>query len=96
MVLKDIKATIKKDIEFMDKIKAALTYPMIIMVVFTGVLLLLLTFVIPKIASVFLKLRVDLPLPTRIMIFFIRRHYPLHDTSHLWWCRITVSYRIFV
>ncbi len=69
VVLKDIKATIKKDIEFMDKIKAALTYPMIIMVVFTGVLLLLLTFVIPKIASVFLKLRVDLPLPTRIMIF---------------------------
>ena len=52
---------------------------MIILVVFTGVLLLLLTFVIPKIASVFLKLRVSLPLPTRIMIFMsdIIIHYTI-------------------
>lgn len=69
VVLKDVKATVKKDIEFTDKIKSALTYPTIIFVVFAGVLLLLLTFVIPKIASVFLKLRVTLPLPTKIMIF---------------------------
>ncbi len=79
VVLKDVKATVKKDIEFTDKIKSALTYPMIILVVFTGVLLLLLTFVIPKIASVFLKLRVSLPLPTRIMIFMsdIIIHYTI-------------------
>lgn len=69
VVLKDVKATVKKDIEFTDKIKSALTYPMIIFVVFAGVLLLLLTFVIPKISSVFLKLRVDLPLPTRVMMY---------------------------
>lgn len=69
VVLKDVKNTVKKDIEFTDKIKSALTYPVIILVVFTGVLVLLLTFVIPKIASVFLKLRVTLPLPTKILIF---------------------------
>ena len=68
VVLKDIKNTIKKDIEFTDKIKSALTYPTIIFVVFCGVLLLLLTFVIPKIATVFTRLRVTLPLPTRILI----------------------------
>jgi len=68
VVLKDIKNTVKKDIEFSDKIKSALTYPVIIIVVFMGVLVLLLTFVIPKIASVFSRLRVDLPLPTRILI----------------------------
>lgn len=69
VVLKDIKDSVKKDIEFTDKVKSALTYPMIIMVVFTGVLILLLTFVIPKISSVFSKLRVTLPLPTKILIF---------------------------
>lgn len=69
IVLKDIKQTVKKDIEFNDKIKSAITYPIIIIIVFLGVLLLLLTFVIPKIASVFLKLHVDLPLPTRVLIF---------------------------
>lgn len=69
IVLKDVKTTVKKDIEFTDKIKSALTYPVIILVVFSGVLTLLLTFVIPKIASVFSKLRVTLPLPTKILIF---------------------------
>jgi type II secretory pathway component PulF len=68
VVLKDVKNTLKKDIEFIDKIKTALTYPMVIFVVFIGVLLLLLTFVIPKIADVFLRLRVTLPLPTKILI----------------------------
>ena len=69
VVLKDIKNTVKKDIEFTDKIKSALTYPAIILVVFTGVLILLITFVIPRIASVFSKLNVVLPLPTKILIF---------------------------
>lgn len=68
VVLKDVKNTVKKDIEFIDKIRAALTYPMVILVVFFGVLMLLLTFVIPKISDVFLRLRVTLPLPTRILI----------------------------
>ncbi len=79
VVLKDVKATVKKDIEFTDKVKSALTYPVIILIVFIGVLLLLLTFVIPKIASVFLKLRVTLPLPTKIMIFMsdIMVHYTI-------------------
>lgn len=68
VVLKDVKNTVKKDIEFTDKIRSALTYPAVIIVVFLGVLTLLLTFVIPKIAEVFLRLRVTLPLPTRILI----------------------------
>lgn len=68
VVLKDVKNTVKKDIEFSDKIRSALTYPAVIVVVFLGVLALLLTFVIPKIADVFLRLKVTLPLPTRILI----------------------------
>jgi type II secretory pathway component PulF len=39
------------------------------MIVFAGVLLMILTFVVPKISVVFSRLRVDLPLPTRILIF---------------------------
>lgn len=68
VVLKDVKNTVKKDMEFTDKIRSALTYPAVILVVFFGVLLLLLTFVIPKISEVFLRLRVSLPLPTRILM----------------------------
>lgn len=69
ITLKDLKEEIKKEIEFSDKIKAALIYPLIIVVVFLGILLLILTVVIPKISSVFLRLNVELPLPTKILIF---------------------------
>lgn len=69
VTLKDLKASIKKDIEFTDKVRAALVYPMAIVIVFIGVLLVILTFVIPRITIVFSRLKVTLPLPTKILIF---------------------------
>ena len=67
--LKQIVQNIKKDTEFMDRIKSALYYPFFIMLVFIGMLLMILIVVIPKISTVFLSLRLELPLPTRILIF---------------------------
>jgi type IV pilus assembly protein PilC len=69
VTLRDIKNQIEKEMEFNDKIKAAMVYPIVIMVVFFGVLLLILIVVIPKISTVFSRLNVHLPLPTRILIF---------------------------
>lgn len=65
----DLKEDTKKEAEFSDKVRSALVYPIFIMVVFCGVLLLMLLFVIPRISSVFLRLNVELPLPTKILIF---------------------------
>lgn len=67
--LKDIQEHIQKEIEFSDKVKFAMIYPTLILLLFTGVLLMILIVVIPKIASVFSRLKVQLPLPTRILIF---------------------------
>ena len=94
VVLKDVKNTIKKDIEFVDKIRSALTYPTVILVVFFGVLLLLLTFVIPKISDVFLQLRVNLPLPTRILIALsdIILHYTIPTLVVLGGCIASMIY----
>ncbi len=77
ITLKDLKENIRKEMEFSDKIKSALLYPIFIVIVFTAVLLLVLVVVIPKIAIVFEKLRTPLPLPTRILIFVstILLHY---------------------
>lgn len=69
VTLKDLKEQIRKDMEFSDKVKSSLVYPFVIVLVFFGVLLLMLTVVIPRIATVFSRLKVDLPLPTRIMIW---------------------------
>lgn len=68
ITLKDMKEQIKKDMEFNDRVRGALTYPMLIFFVFGAVLLLILTVVIPKVATVFSHLNIVLPLPTKILI----------------------------
>lgn len=69
VTLKDLKENLKKDIEFSDKVKSALVYPLFIVFVFLAVLLMILVVVVPKISSVFSRLHVNLPLPTKILIF---------------------------
>jgi len=67
--LKDIQTNIKKEIEFNDKVQSALLYPAAIVAVFLVVIMVILIFVIPKIAVVFTGLKVVIPLPTKILIF---------------------------
>ncbi|KKQ18348.1 MAG: Type II secretion system F domain protein [Candidatus Levybacteria bacterium GW2011_GWA2_37_36] len=69
VTLKDLKENLKKDIEFSDKVKSALIYPLFIVGVFFAVLLMILIVVVPKISSVFSRMNVVLPLPTKIMIY---------------------------
>ena len=78
VALKDMKGNIKKEMEFSDSIRSALIYPLMIAVVFVGVLLVILVFVIPKISVVFLKLKMNLPLPTKILIW--TSNLILHNT----------------
>lgn len=66
--LLDIAANIKKSIEVQSKVMSALAYPSVVMFVFFGVLITILTFVIPRISVVFTRLHVNLPLGTRILI----------------------------
>lgn len=69
VTLKDVIAILKKDIEFNDKVKSAMVYPAFILLVFIGVLVMILTVVVPKISTVFQRMNVELPVPTRVMIF---------------------------
>jgi general secretion pathway protein F len=50
------------------KVVASLTYPIIMLVIGTGVVVVLLTIVVPKIMMVIEKQRVALPLPTEILL----------------------------
>lgn len=68
VTLTDLKTSIRKDAEFTDKIKGAMTYPVLIFFVFAGVLIMILVVVVPKIATVFTRLKTELPLPTQILI----------------------------
>ncbi len=69
VTLGDLIEIIKKDMEFNDKIKSAMVYPMFILFVFMAVMLMILTVVVPKISTLFGRMNVELPLPTKVMIF---------------------------
>ncbi len=66
--LKDLSKNIKQQIAFNDRLRSSLTYPLFVMGVFTLVLVVILAFVVPRIAKVFGSLRVELPPATQFMI----------------------------
>lgn len=67
-VLKDLRNTLMKDMEFRDKIKGAMMYPIFIFFIFIFVLVGMLYGIIPKIGGVFKSLRIPLPLVTKVLI----------------------------
>jgi len=78
--LQDLVKTMKKELAFSDSLRMAMLYPAFIGVIFMGIIILMLTFVVPKIAQVFSGMRIEMPLITKIMIvmsnFFIA-HWPV-------------------
>lgn len=65
--LKDLVQSIKKDEEFLGKVKGGLTYPALVVIILLLVLGLNLFFVIPRVSDVFARLRIPIPLPTQIL-----------------------------
>jgi len=63
--LHDIVHTIKKEVAFSKSLKTAMIYPAFVMVIFGGILLMLLTFVIPRISDVFVTMHVKVPWVTQ-------------------------------
>ena len=54
--------------EFTSKVRGALTYPIIMMCVGTGVMGFLVTYVVPQVATIFEEQKAALPLATRILL----------------------------
>lgn len=67
-VLKDLANHIEKQSNLTKKLKGAMTYPMILMVVGLVVSVLLLTVVLPPLAELFTTAEAELPLPTKILM----------------------------
>lgn len=67
-VLKTLTAQMKKDHQLISKVKGALTYPIVVVIAMVGAGIAMMTFVIPKLMTVFSANGALLPLPTRILI----------------------------
>lgn len=68
VVLVQMADNMEKEREFRGKVRGAMIYPVIIMVMMTGVMGIMVFFVIPRLTSLYSQSSIDLPLPTKILI----------------------------
>ncbi|MGA7795535.1 MAG: type II secretion system F family protein [Candidatus Acidiferrales bacterium] len=67
-ILQRLSSYIEKNVKLKRAVKSAMVYPIAVLSVAAGVIILLLWKVVPIFATLFLGLGVELPLPTRIVI----------------------------
>lgn len=71
-VLKELSVQQKKEYNLISKIKGAFAYPIVLVVGLIGVMILLMTFVLPKLVTIFESSNLKLPLTTRALFFISR------------------------
>lgn len=82
--LQRIAAQQEKDAAIMSKIKGALTYPIIVLVVIFGVMAFMLFTVVPQVEKLYIDLKKTLPFLTQVMVdaaYFL---------SHYWWLTLII------
>jgi type II secretory pathway component PulF len=69
IVLAELHKKIKKDMDFIRQVRAALAYPIFVFLLTLFILGVILTLVVPKISEVFIRLELDLNIGTRFIIW---------------------------
>ncbi|HEY7993721.1 MAG TPA: type II secretion system F family protein [Candidatus Eremiobacteraceae bacterium] len=69
-VLNRLAGFLEKDFNLKKKVKSAMTYPTVILVMAVGIVIFLVTFILPTFVSMFEQMNMKLPLPTKILIGF--------------------------
>lgn len=68
-VLIQMADSLEKEREFKAKIKGAMVYPMVVLGMMVVVIIIMMVFVIPKLITLYTQSTIELPLPTKILIF---------------------------
>ena len=67
-VLLDLADTIETEVELRRKIKSAMTYPVVVLILVVGIMAAMLLFIVPQFETIYASLNSKLPLPTRILL----------------------------
>jgi len=68
-VLVRVAEGFEKDYKLRQKIKSAMTYPVVVFMIAIALVSVMLIFVVPTFAKIFIGLGGELPLPTKILVF---------------------------
>jgi type IV pilus assembly protein PilC len=67
-ILQRLSTYIEKAVKLKRAVRSAMVYPIVVVVIAVGVIMLILWKVVPIFTQLFLSMQVDLPLPTRLVI----------------------------
>ncbi len=67
-ILKQLAAYLRRDMNTLRRVRSAMVYPAVILVLAAGVVIILVFFALPAFTRIFAEFNVPLPLPTRILI----------------------------
>ncbi|HEY3724763.1 MAG TPA: type II secretion system F family protein [Acidimicrobiia bacterium] len=81
IVLDQLSTYLERDLESRAKLKSALTYPAIVLVMSVVTVLILVGFVLPRFTGFFKEFHAKLPLPTQLLLDF-------SDFTQQWWWAI--------
>jgi type IV pilus assembly protein PilC len=71
-VLERLAGFMEKDFSLKKKVKSALTYPVVILVMAMGIVFFLVTYILPTFVTLFEGMSLKLPLPTQILIMITK------------------------
>lgn len=83
-VLIELADNLEKEREFKSKVKGAMIYPIVVISMMVGVMMIMIFFVMPKLMSMYKDSGIELPLPTKIMLGFAG------FVISYWWAILTV------
>lgn len=76
---------LEKDAAIISKVRSALVYPLIVLVLIVGVVIMMVTTVVPQVASLYHDLNKPLPLPTLVLVSISNL------IKSFWWLLIVVA-----
>lgn len=80
--LKQMATNLEKEREFRSRVRGAFIYPVMILVMMFVVMLIMMFFVIPRLTSLYTQSNIELPLPTKILIF------TSNSMINYWWAML--------
>jgi len=79
-VLEILAEQMRKDLELLRRVRGAMMYPAVVVTAMVGIGIMMMIVVVPKITEVFVELKIELPLTTRVVIGlsnFLQNHFLL-------------------
>lgn len=85
-VLLKMADNLEKEREFRARIKGAMIYPVVVICMMIAVMVLMMTFVVPRLVGLYSEATIQLPLPTRILIFVS------NSFTSFWWLMLLILF----